>query len=62
MYDSAIKAFEHSAKPAASQLDIEAERLKLTDELISQQITTEHPKVKDLISEACLQLQDRMHN
>jgi glycerate kinase len=41
--------------------DVEAERKKLSIELIAEAITKEHPKVKDLIAEACSNLQEKMH-
>lgn len=59
MYDSIMSAF--GAGQTASPLDVEEERRKLTAELIAEQITKEHPKVKDIVAEALLSLQERMH-
>ena len=41
--------------------DVEAERLKLSNELIAEAITEKHPKVKDIVAEACSNLQENMH-
>jgi len=40
---------------------MEAERKKLTGELIAEAITRDHPKVKDIVAEACSNLQEKMH-
>ena len=61
MHESAMLAFQSSVQPATSQIDIEKERQSITTELIAEQITKEHPKIKDIVSEACLALQERMH-
>ena len=60
MYDSVMNAFG-SSQPVSSPLNLEAERQKLTAELIANEITKNHPKVKDIVAEALLALQDRMH-
>ena len=44
-----------------SAIDIELERQKLTDDLIAERITKDHPKVKDIVSESCLNLQEKAH-
>ena len=59
MYDSVMNAFGSGSQP--NSLDIEAERKKLTAELIAEAITRDHPKVKDIVTEACSNLQEKMH-
>jgi|FrelakmetLWP11LW_1041352.scaffolds.fasta_scaffold177112_1 hypothetical protein len=60
MYDSVMNAFG-SSQSKSSPLNVEEERKKLTAELIANEITKNHPKVKDIVAEALLALQDRMH-
>ena len=42
-------------------IDVDEERRKVTAELVAERITKEHPKVKDIVAEALLRLQERMH-
>ena len=60
MYDSLMNAFG-SSQPVSSPLSQEAERQKVTAELIANEIIKNHPKVKDIVAEALLDLHDRMH-
>ena len=50
-----------SPKPVSSPLSQEDERQKVTAELIANEIIKNHPKVKDIVAEALLDLHDRMH-
>ena len=59
MYDSVMQAFQSSSQPFA--VELEAERKKVTQELIADAITKDHPKVKDIVAEACSSLQEKMH-
>ena len=60
MYDSLMNAFG-SPQPVSSPLSQEAERQKVTAELIANEIIKNHPKVKDIVAEALLDPHDRMH-
>jgi len=55
MYDSVMNAFGTS-QPLQSAPDMEAERKKLTAELIANEISKDHPKVKDIVADALLGL------
>ena len=59
MYDSVMTAFQSSA--AVPNVDVEEERQKITSELVAEAICKDHPKVKDIVAEACSNLQERMH-
>ena len=54
MYDSMMSAF--GAGQVQPSLDMDEERRKLTDDLVAERITNEHPKVKDIVAEALLGL------
>ena len=60
MYESVMNAFQ-SSSTAQNTVDIEEERKKVTAELVDEAITKDHPKVKDIVAEACSSLQERMH-
>ena len=60
MYESVMNAFQHSSM-GPSEAAVEKNNV-ITDELIAESITKNHPKVKDIVAEACLTLQDRMHS
>ena len=60
MYDSLMQAFS-SGQPQTQSFDFEAERRKLTAEVLAESITKDHPKVKDIVAEACSQMQEKMH-
>ena len=54
MYESVMNAFQNSSMGPS---DAEAEKnLVITDEMIAERITENHPKVKDIVAEACLNL------
>ena len=60
MYESVMNAFQNQSM---GPNEVEAEKqLVITDELIAERITKNHPKVKDIVAEACLNLQERMHS
>ena len=60
MYESVMNAFQNSSM-SPSDADNE-KNLVITDEMIAERITENHPKVKDIVAEACLNLQERMHS
>ena len=54
MYESVMNAFQNSSM-GPSEAETE-KQLIITDELIAERITENHPKVKDIVAEACLKM------
>ena len=55
-----MNAFQ-SSQVFGNPVDVEAERKKVTDDVIADAISKDHPKVKDIVAEALLGLQERKH-
>lgn len=58
MYEQVMTAFQ-TGGPAT--VDVDAERKKITEELVAAAITRNHPKVKDIVAEASSSLLEKMH-